>query len=99
MKTIIELIAHHAVAAITLSSSEKLSLMSPRTVEAREKLDEARAALVERIEQLEKDAERYDYLTEYLVSYRTDLDDSIVDCASVEMLAAVIDEAMKGETP
>lgn len=42
---------------------------------------------------VQQDAERWQFLAEYLVSTRTDLDDEIVGCDSVQKMARVLDAA------
>ena len=56
------------------------------------------AALVAENEQLRKDAERYQWLAEYLVSDDESYDDAIVAATTVAELDYVTDAAMK-ETP
>ena len=43
--------------------------------------------------QAQEDAERWQFLAEYLVGTRTDLDDEIVGCDSVQKMARVLDAA------
>lgn len=47
-------------------------------------------------EQLRKDAERYQWLAEYLVSDDESYDDAIVAATTVKEVDSVIDNAMKG---
>ena len=54
------------------------------------------AALVAENEQLRKDAERYQWLAEYLVSDDESYDDAIVAATTVKEVDSVIDNAMKG---
>jgi hypothetical protein len=54
------------------------------------------AALVAENEQLRKDAERYQWLAEYLVSDDESHDDAIVAATTVAELDYVTDAAMKG---
>lgn len=65
-----------------------------------EKLAEERlqncAALVAENEQLRKDAERYQWLAEYLVSDDESYDDAIVAATTVKEVDSVIDAAIKG---
>ena len=42
---------------------------------------------------VQQDAERWQFFAEYLVSTRTDLDDEIVGCDSVQKMARVLDAA------
>ena len=44
-----------------------------------------------------RDAERWQFLAEYLVSTRTDLDDEIVGCDSVQKMARVLDAAIAAQ--
>ena len=52
--------------------------------------------LVAENEQLRKDAERYRWLAEYLVSDDESYDDAIVAATTVKEVDSVIDNAMKG---
>ena len=52
--------------------------------------------LVAENEQLRKDAERYRWLAEYLVSDDEFYDDAIVAATTVKEVDSVIDNAMKG---
>ena len=54
------------------------------------------AALVAEVERLRKDAERYQWLAEYLVSDDESYDDAIVAATTVKEVDSVIDNAMKG---
>ena len=54
------------------------------------------AALVAEVERLRKDAERYQWLAEYLVSDDESYDDAIVAATTVAELDYVTDAAMKG---
>ena len=54
------------------------------------------AALVAENEQLRKDAERYQWLAEYLVSDDESYDDAIVAATTVKEVDSVIDAAIKG---
>ena len=45
---------------------------------------------------VQQDAERWQFLAEYLVGTRTDLDDEIVGCDSVQKMAEVLDAARQG---
>jgi len=56
------------------------------------------AALVAENEQLRKDAERYQWLAEYLVSDDESYDDAIVAATTVKEVGSVIDNAM-GASP
>jgi tetratricopeptide (TPR) repeat protein len=51
----------------------------------------------ESIRALKADAKRFMTLAEYLVSYRTECDDALIDARTVEQLRAAID-AMKGKS-
>lgn len=53
-------------------------------------------ALVAEVERLRKDAERYQWLAEYLVSDDESYDDAIVAATTVKEVDSVIDNAMKG---
>lgn len=54
------------------------------------------AALVAEVERLRKDAERYQWLAEYLVSDDESYDDAIVAATTVKEVDSVIDAAIKG---
>jgi len=54
------------------------------------------AALVAENERLRKDAERYQWLAEYLVSDDESYDDAIVAATTVKEVDSVIDAAIKG---
>ena len=56
----------------------------------------APATAPDEIEQLRKDAERYQWLAEYLVSDDESYDDAIVAATTVKEVDSVIDNAMKG---
>ena len=64
--------------------------------------EELRAALAapatapDELEQLRKDAERYQWLAEYLVSDDESYDDAIVAATTVKEVDSVIDAAIKG---
>ena len=66
-------------------------------VESEERLQNC-AALVAENEQLRKDAERYQWLAEYLVSDDESYDDAIVAATTVKEVDSVIDNAM-GASP
>jgi hypothetical protein len=53
--------------------------------------------LLSRVEALEKEAKRYQWLTTYLVSDRDDLDDDLVACDSKNKFDEIIDAAIAGE--
>ena len=56
----------------------------------------APATAPDEIERLRKDAERYQWLAEYLVSDDESYDDAIVAATTVKEVDSVIDNAMKG---
>lgn len=54
-------------------------------------------AILTELEAAREDAARYQWLSAYLVSDRTDWDDQIVFSDTTEVLAETIDDARKGE--
>ncbi len=85
-------------------TAEDPTLASPATApdelerlkaESEERLQNCAALVVEN-EQLRKDAERYQWLAEYLVSDDESYDDAIVAATTVKEVDSVIDNAMKG---
>jgi hypothetical protein len=96
MKTTMELADAYAVAA-------SMTLGEPSLKRLKDNIT-TRSALAQRIEQLEKDAERYRWLRDYCGDFTIGVFDHAADdkkrfWLSGEQLDKEIDAAMKGETP
>ena len=103
-QSLLERSQHHAKMAAVYEEL-RTALAAPATAQAaeierlktesEERLQNC-AALVAENEQLRKDAERYQWLAEYLVSDDESYDDAIVAATTVKEVDSVIDNAMKG---
>ena len=103
-QSLLERSQHHAKIA-AMYKELRAALSAPATAQAaeierlktesEERLQNC-AALVAEVERLRKDAERYQWLAEYLVSDDESYDDAIVAATTVAELDYVTDAAMKG---
>lgn len=85
----------HLRAALSAPATAQAAEIERLKTESEERLQNC-AALVAENEQLRKDAERYQWLAEYLVSDDESYDDAIVAATTVAELDYVTDAAMKG---
>ena len=82
-------------AALAAPATAQAAEIERLETESEERLQNC-AALVAEVERLRKDAERYQWLAEYLVSDDESYDDAIVAATTVKEVDSVIDNAMKG---
>ena len=82
-------------AALAAPATAQAAEIERLKTESEERLQNC-AALVAEVERLRKDAERYQWLAEYLVSDDESYDDAIVAATTVKEVDSVIDNAMKG---
>lgn len=82
-------------AALAAPATAQAAEIERLKTESEERLQNC-AALVAENEQLRKDAERYQWLAEYLVSDDESYDDAIVAATTVKEVDSVIDAAIKG---
>ena len=85
----------HLRAALAAPATAQAAEIERLKTESDERLQNC-AALVAEVERLRKDAERYQWLAEYLVSDDESYDDAIVAATTVKEVDSVIDNAMKG---
>ena len=85
----------HLRAALAAPATAQAAEIERLKTESEERLQNC-AALVAEVERLRKDAERYQWLAEYLVSDYESYDDAIVAATTVKEVDSVIDNAMKG---
>ena len=85
----------HLRAALAAPATAQAAEIERLKTESEERLQNC-AALVAEVERLRKDAERYQWLAEYLVSDDESYDDAIVAATTVKEVDSVIDNAMKG---
>ena len=84
-------------AALAAPATAQAAEIERLKTESEERLQNC-AALVAEVERLRKDAERYQWLAEYLVSDDESYDDAIVAATTVKEVDSVIDAAM-GASP
>ena len=82
-------------AALSAPATAQAAEIARLRSESEERLQNC-VALVAEVERLRKDAERYQWLAEYLVSDDESYDDAIVAATTVKEVDSVIDNAMKG---